>query len=351
MVAGTKAVLVQQLRAGDTLLELLDQAAVNGPDLRIIELANERLANAVVVEIHLVGGVAGPEEVRESQARDQRPLVPLEAGGAEREPRVQRLTRHGEHAHQLRRAVGHLPQPRPQHLREAERLPGARSLDGQRGPHHLVEQERIAVGLLREHRRPLVRLGPPCPQHPQRVVDGVLARERPDLQRAPGAAGRAGEQLGQERRVPDVLGTEAQEEEHAARRRRLQQVVQDVGAVAVGPLEIVDQHHERGPLPDDGQQLAQGRERPAPELALIRQLEVHHRAPLDRLHPPQNGEDAAQRWRVAWQFLLDDVGGQGPQQPAEHVDNTVERLVGHRLTDEAAPVEHDRKTLRRQARP
>ena len=61
------------------------------------------------------------------------------------------------------------------------------------------------------------------------------------------------------------LAAEAQQREHGGRARRPKQLLEQHHTVGVGPLQVVDAHHERPAIRQPAEQLAQGLERPPPE--------------------------------------------------------------------------------------
>ena len=170
-----------------------------------------------------------------------------------------------------------------------------------------------------------------------------VLRHRLERNRRPPVAPGPLEQRLEKRLGGRFLAAEAQQREHGRRARRPKQLLEQHGAVRVGPLQVVD--------PDDqrlGDPRAGAAARAAPRMpGAGGQADRRSRAPDrrrasgDSVHLQQHREHSRQRRHVGRQQLFDLLTWNRREIAAQVVDDAVERLVRHRLVLVAAAGEHD----------
>ena len=216
------------------------------------------------------------------------------------------------------RLARELPDAPPEHLLEGGR-PGRLEAVGELAPlgqimRELVDEIGAAARFAGDHLDQVLGDVAVLAEEEPCQVAGLLGGQRFDHDLATlGARGLilAGlQQPGQAGVRLTVLAPVAAEEQQGRRIGGTHQVGEEVGAIEVAPVEVVDIQDQRPPVRDPGQQLPQRGEGPAPQLLLIGRLEAAQRGPGDGLDPPQDGEDPRQRRDVARQEGLGLQPGQ-----------------------------------------
>ena len=152
---------------------------------------------------------------------------------------------------------------------------------------------------------------------------------------------RAFEQRVQKRLGCDLFSAKAGDGQNRWRLRRPEQLLEQHGAVGVGPMQVVDAHNQRLPGRQAGQQLAQrckARRRSMNGSAFSRSSPVCR---CDRLHLQHDREKPRQRRHVGWKQRFGLRSRQAAQMVTETVDHAIERLVRHRFVLVAAAPQHD----------
>src|SRR5689334_15163746 len=112
--------------------------------------------------------------------------------------------------------------------------------------------------------------------------------------------------------------------------RRLQYTGEEGRTVGVAPMEIVDKHDQGLVLRETGQKLAQSGKGAPAEFLDVRDL--RRLAAPDEIHFAKDWKEPNQRGKIPRQDLFQQGRGQVFEIPHQLVDDTVERLVGYRLT-------------------
>ena len=212
----------------------------------------------------------------------------------------------------------------------------------------LLQQEGIAARLARQ-REPLgrgeARLGgnQRCHDVPRLVLRHRLERQ--------GGAGRRSAALQkrlQERLGGDLFRAQAGHHQEGRWVGRAQQGFEQAHAVRVGPVQVVDVQHERVPLRDPRQELAQRRERQAALRGWLRILRLVARRARHRLDLPHHGKRACQRAGLRRHERRRLRRRERAQVRTQTVDDPVERLVWHRLVLVTSAAKHHRIVAVRQ---
>ena len=173
----------------------------------------------------------------------------------------------------------------------------------------------------------------------QGVCFGLVHRLERD--RRPLVASRSPEQRLKERLLRRLFAAEAQDGQHGRRVRTPQQLIEQDDAVRVGPLQIVDPHHERLAAREPAQQIAQRIECPPPQAQRIDTLEMPILLGSDGVQLPQDGKHPRQRRDISRQHALDVLGGNRRQIATQIVDDAVERFIRYGFVLVTAAGEHD----------
>jgi hypothetical protein len=250
-------------------------------------------------------------------------------------------------------------QARVEHAGEGGRLGRlVRSYPGARVECQLLQHERAAACLLRH--APLVDFGESSVtrheavnQRARFVVVHWFQREcRP---RAAARAtrvvrrwvgDRAIEQGPQEGLGRHLLAPEAEERQHGRRRRRAEQLLEQHGAVGIGPLQIVDPDHEQTAVGQLAQQRTKRVERLMAEAQRIAGLGLFlPRDGGDGRDLKQHGKHAREPSDIGRKYARDFIGRHRREVTAAIVDHAVKGLVRDRFVLVAAAGEHDRLTV------
>ena len=174
---------------------------------------------------------------------------------------------------------------------------------------------------------------------------GVVGRQHRQPQVVAGRAGRDGlVELG-EGDLAHVAVAQGGEQEQRRRRRRAEQLAEELHAVGVGPVEIVDDQHDRVAQRDPAQELAQRGEGGRADLLRRALVLGGGGGGLDRGQDAHDREDPGQRAGVGREQRGLLLGGQGAEEASQLVDDAVEGLVRHALALVAATDQHHRAGL------
>ncbi|HEY3351794.1 MAG TPA: hypothetical protein VGQ83_00975 [Polyangia bacterium] len=208
----------------------------------------------------------------------------------------------------------------------------------------IVDEEGVPAGLGGDGPgpRPERRRGArPREQH-RRQRAGVGRRQSVEWH-APHATGHERPQRAHERRV--AAAAPHAEEQDGRSVGRPKHLPEEGEAVGVGPLQIVDDDHERAAVGDADEELAHGGEEPRAQLLRVHAGAVHPRRRGDGAHASQHREDVAEERRRPRQEGRRLLARQAPHVAAERVDDAVDRLEGHQLALVAAAAEHGHAAL------
>ncbi len=172
---------------------------------------------------------------------------------------------------------------------------------------------------------------------------GFVLRHRLERDRRPDVAARPIEQGPEKRLGGRFLAAEGQHREHGGRARRPKQLLEQDGAVRVGPLQVVDPDDERRRCRQPAQQLAQRRERPPPETQGDRRSRAPDREQASATASTCNstGNTRVSAGTSGGISRSTSLAWNRPEVAAQVVDDPVERLVRHGLVLVAAAGEHD----------
>src|SRR6185295_3202413 len=123
----------------------------------------------------------------------------------------------------------------------------------------------------------------------------LRSRKRADQNFATTLAASFVEQGLEKRFHPHVFTAKTREQKQWRRIGWTQQVLEQRGAVGVGPLQVIDVEHERLTIADAPQQLAQGRKRLASQGKGIRNFLFALRSVKDRVDLQHHRKQARQR--------------------------------------------------------
>ena len=138
-----------------------------------------------------------------------------------------------------------------------------------------------------------------------------------------------------------ILAPERQQEQQPRRVGWLEECAQQLGAVDVAPLQVVDGRDHQRPAPDAFEQLAQRAERATAHLARVGHEQRVPRGVGDRRYPLQHGEHTGHGRDVHRQQVI-QLRHVSPQQPAgQRVHNRVDRLERNGFLLIAASRQHD----------
>ena len=279
------------------------EVAVTGAPASRVDVAQHDLADAVVVRRQPVG--VAPARPPEERGHAQRPRLALQARriGVDH-PREQlardRLPRDHDRLEHVSRRLRQRGDPQAEDVVEAH-VPAAH-VGGVGGGRQVARQLRHEEGAARGLDR--------HPLHQRRVLAaeevggeprGLFAPEGPDLDRLDREADARIEGLEHGGLLGRGVRAAGGEDEHQLRRvRGPQHVGEESHRIAVDPLQIVEEHHDRTAIAQPLEQLAEGRERPRAGLLRVRRVE-----PLRRLghrrHAPEHGKQLRQVTGVARQ--------------------------------------------------
>ena len=319
------------------------QHACQGPVERspplLADPVGDDLADAVVMGVDrvvLVRPVAPHESARPEQV--ERLLRPREADAArlaeyasrERDPR------HGdqfEHGPRVGRQGG---DPIHHELGERRRSTLRRCSRGAHGVGQLGDEERMTPGVAPDRARDRCRAGLVRRKRIERELLGGLRRERRERELdAHRKRGRVVED-GVEHRSTPVGQRPVGPDEEERKLRVAQQRPDEERALGVAPLEIVHPDDDRRAGAEPLEQLLERRDRSEPYDGMVRGLGPPARRVLDRSDGVQCGE----QHRQVLDALRNEVDRLALLEAIEHaddvVDQTVRRLVSHRLALAAA---------------
>ena len=216
---------------------------------------------------------------------------------------------------------------------------------GLRMQRELADEERAAVRLPR-HRggaRACRRVGRLLAREErERELLRLRTGERADEDAAVRERGLAVRQLAQKRARPRLVRAMRPHEEDGRRAGRRQDLLHEEGAVLVPPLEIVHVQDDSPFLDEPREELPQRREREAPQLLLVRDLEGARLHVRYRVDAPERREHARELVHAARQEPERLGARQTAQVAAEGVDDAVEGLERHRFALVAPAGEDDR---------
>ena len=288
------------------------------PGAVVDRAADERVAEAVAAR-----ELRRHRDPRGQQLVDRGQRIGLaEAGGGRRQVELERLARDRRAPAQPARTLGQpgdLLAERGRHRgRHADRLGLADCAARRARPaRELLEVERVAAALLVDH-RPRGRA-----EHRPRL--GLAQRPEPQLGHEPVAARRL--QRGQQR-VRHLPGAERERDQQRRRRRPPQQVGDQLDRRVVGPVDVVeDQHERRRPC----ELLQQCAHRPVRMEALVLEPAGRRHAARRREHPRELGDAVADQ-------RLEPLLAEPGDVVVERVDPDGERQLALQLG--SAPGEH-----------
>jgi hypothetical protein len=131
-----------------------------------------------------------------------------------------------------------------------------------------------------------------------------------------------------------------QRRERAPRREQLGEQLQ---AIRLGVVEIVDREDHHAFVGEGGEQLAQGRERRHPQGRVIVAGRDLRARTCDRRHAREHGKYAYQRVDAIGQSVVEARCTRRREVMRETVDDAVDRAVRHELARVAAGLEHDER--------
>ena len=208
------------------------------------------------------------------------------------------------------------------------------------GAHELLDKEGAPAGLAGDRLRDLEGRRALRVEQRARERPRVVHRERPDREIAHLGRNRpAGAHLEHEGARGRLLVAVGHHDEQRRRERGAHGLEQQVDAVGVAPLHVVDPEDQRPAARQLGEHPPQRGERVAPHVLRVGGRGLHGGG--DGRHAPQHREQTREGPDVGRHRDGAVVVGEPHQVPAQRVDDAVEGLVGHRLALVGAAAQGD----------
>ena len=200
--------------------------------------------------------------------------------------------------------------------------------------HELVDEQRVALGLAGDALG--ISLSADILEQELDELAGIVIAEVTEAELAKSTRN------GQGRHRPG-LGPrhrpQRRQDQHGRRVGRCHQGANQVEAVGVGPLQVVDGDYERHPHSEAVEELAQRLEDPYAQLMGIRGGAARTRRPGEFFHTPQHRKHPGQERGLEGEHSIDGAG-LAAQIARQRVDDPVHGLEGDGLTLVAAPRQH-----------